>query len=164
MLSRSCNVVHFLLWELNIIYLQVWSNDKYESVEHRVMVNSERERFSIPFFFNPSHSATIAPIKEVTSEQNPERYKAYNWGKFHTTRNLSNFKKLNVENIQISHFRIYWEPQYFKIFSSLKIIYLQNCCFCAFRPASEIYKSNARVLHLSLSNKIIRIARTITCR
>lgn len=70
------------------------------------MVNPERERFSIPFFFNPTHSVMVAPIKELTSEQNPVRYKAYNWGKFHTTRNLSNFKKLNVENIQIYHFRI----------------------------------------------------------
>jgi isopenicillin N synthase-like dioxygenase len=35
--------------------IQVWSNDKYESVEHRAMVNLKRERFSIPFFFNPAH-------------------------------------------------------------------------------------------------------------
>ncbi|RVW49765.1 Feruloyl CoA ortho-hydroxylase 2 [Vitis vinifera] len=33
--------------------IQAWSNDTYESVEHRVILNSERERFSIPFFFNP---------------------------------------------------------------------------------------------------------------
>ncbi|KAG8364288.1 hypothetical protein BUALT_Bualt19G0112900 [Buddleja alternifolia] len=79
--------------------IQVWSNDKYESVEHRVMVNSERERFSIPFFFNPTHSVMVSPIKELINEQNPEKYKVYNWGKFHTTRNLSNFKKLNVENV-----------------------------------------------------------------
>lgn len=85
--------------------IQVWSNDKYESIEHRVMVNPERERFSIPFFFNPTHSAMVAPIEELTSQQNPVRYRAFNWGKFHTTRNLSNFKKLSVENIQIYHFR-----------------------------------------------------------
>ncbi|RVW61248.1 Protein DMR6-like oxygenase 2 [Vitis vinifera] len=34
--------------------IKVWSNDKYESVEHRVVANSEKERFSIPFFFLPS--------------------------------------------------------------------------------------------------------------
>ncbi|KAL2455782.1 2-oxoglutarate (2OG) and Fe(II)-dependent oxygenase superfamily protein [Abeliophyllum distichum] len=87
-------------------WVQVWSNDKYESVEHRVTVNSERERFSIPFFFNPSHNVMVEPLKELTTKQNPARYKPYNWGKFHTTRNISNFKKLNVENIQIYHFRI----------------------------------------------------------
>ncbi|KAL6211639.1 hypothetical protein ACLB2K_016862 [Fragaria x ananassa] len=31
--------------------VQVWSNEKYEIVEHRVVVNTEKERFSIPFFF-----------------------------------------------------------------------------------------------------------------
>lgn len=86
--------------------IQVWSNDKYESAEHRVMVNSERERFSIPFFFNPSHSAAVKPLEELTDEHNPPKYKEYNWGKFFKTRKLSNFKKLNVENIQISHFRV----------------------------------------------------------
>ncbi|KAL3538914.1 hypothetical protein ACH5RR_002280 [Cinchona calisaya] len=86
--------------------LQVWSNDKYESVEHRVMVNSEKERFSIPFLFNPAHYTWIEPLEELINEQNPSKYKAYNWGKFFATRKRSNYKKLDVENIQISHFKI----------------------------------------------------------
>ncbi|CAN4112286.1 unnamed protein product [Withania somnifera] len=86
--------------------IQVWSNDRYESVEHRVVASSKRERFSIPFFFSPSHYVMVEPLEELTSEESPAKYKAYNWGKFNTTRNLSNFKKLNVENIQIYHFRI----------------------------------------------------------
>ncbi|KAJ7967407.1 2-oxoglutarate and Fe(II)-dependent oxygenase superfamily protein [Quillaja saponaria] len=48
--------------------IQVWSNDAYESVEHRVMVNSERERFSIPFFFNPAHHTIIEPLQELINE------------------------------------------------------------------------------------------------
>lgn len=86
--------------------IQVWSNDTYESVEHRVMVNSERERFSIPFFLNPSHYTMVKPLDELTNEQNPAKYRAYSWGKFFTTRKLSNFKKLDVENIQIYHFKV----------------------------------------------------------
>ncbi|KAJ4830102.1 hypothetical protein Tsubulata_017789 [Turnera subulata] len=86
--------------------IQVWSNDAYESVEHRVMVNSERERFSIPFFFNPAHYADVKPLEELTNELNPAKYRPYNWGKFLATRKRSNFKKLDVENIQIYHFRI----------------------------------------------------------
>ncbi|KAF5951688.1 hypothetical protein HYC85_009632 [Camellia sinensis] len=86
--------------------VQVWSNEKYESVEHRVTVNSERERFSIPFFFNPDHHVMVEPLEELTTEQNPPKYRAYNWGKFFATRRRSNFKKLDVENIQISHFKI----------------------------------------------------------
>ncbi|KAF3973513.1 hypothetical protein CMV_003066 [Castanea mollissima] len=66
--------------------IQVWSNDRYESVEHRVMVNSERERFSLPFFFNPAHYTMVKPLEELTDEQNPAKYRAYNWGKFITTK------------------------------------------------------------------------------
>ncbi|KAK3412437.1 hypothetical protein EUGRSUZ_I01187 [Eucalyptus grandis] len=86
--------------------IQVWSNDTYESVEHRVMVNSKKERFSIPFFFNPSHYVMVQPLKELTDEHNPPKYRPYNWGKFLVTRKGSNFKKLDVENLQIYHFRI----------------------------------------------------------
>lgn len=41
----------------------MWSNEKYESVEHRVRVNSEKERLSIPFFFNPSHYVMVKPLQ-----------------------------------------------------------------------------------------------------
>ncbi|GFQ03852.1 thebaine 6-o-demethylase [Phtheirospermum japonicum] len=86
--------------------IQVWSNDKYESVEHRVTVNSHKERFSIPFFINPSHSVWVEPLKEMINEQNPAKYKGYSWGKFYATRKLSNFKKLTSENIQVHHFKL----------------------------------------------------------
>ncbi|XAR59485.1 Flavanone 3-dioxygenase [Bertholletia excelsa] len=86
--------------------IQVWSNDKYESVEHRVIVNSEKERFSLPFFFNPDHTVMVEPLKDLTTKQSPAKYRAYNWGKFNANRRRSNFMKLDVENIQIYHFRI----------------------------------------------------------
>ncbi|PRQ23270.1 putative ent-kaurene synthase [Rosa chinensis] len=86
--------------------LQVWSNERYESTEHRVMVNSEKERFSIPYFLEPAHYTIIKPLEELINEQNPAKYRPYSWGKFTTHRKLSNFKKLNVENIQIHDFRI----------------------------------------------------------
>ncbi|XP_030522744.1 jasmonate-induced oxygenase 2-like [Rhodamnia argentea] len=86
--------------------IQVWSNEAYESVEHRVTVNSEKERFSIPFFFRPPHYTMVQPLKELTDKHNPPKYRPYNWGKFYATRKASNFKKLDVENIQIRHFRI----------------------------------------------------------
>lgn len=85
---------------------KVWSNDIYESVEHRVMVNSEKERLSIPYFFNPAHYVMVEPLEELVTEQNPARYRAYNWGKFMVTKRHSNFKRLDVENIQIHHFRL----------------------------------------------------------
>ncbi|WOG82206.1 hypothetical protein DCAR_0101368 [Daucus carota subsp. sativus] len=86
--------------------IQVWSNDKYESAEHRAMVNPAKERYSIPFFFDPAHSTTVKPLHELTSDENPPKFKAYNWGKFTMNRKQSNFKKLDVENIQTYHFRV----------------------------------------------------------
>ncbi|KAI8532874.1 hypothetical protein RHMOL_Rhmol11G0248800 [Rhododendron molle] len=86
--------------------IQVWSNERYESVEHRVMVNSEKERFSMRLSFNPNHDVMVEPLEELITEQNPAKYRAYNWGKFFANRRRSNFKKLGVENIQISHFKI----------------------------------------------------------
>lgn len=85
--------------------MQVWSNDKYESAEHRVSVNSARERFSVPFFFNPTLSTVVEPLEEVVDELNPGKYGPYNWGDFFKSRRDSNFRKLGVENLQIYHFK-----------------------------------------------------------
>ncbi|KAH9321937.1 hypothetical protein KI387_016576 [Taxus chinensis] len=86
--------------------IQVWSNDRYESVEHRVVVNETRRRMSIPFFFNPSQDVMVKPLQELVSEENPPKYREYNWGKFYKQRADGNFKNLGVENLQIYHFRI----------------------------------------------------------
>ncbi|XP_048492147.1 jasmonate-induced oxygenase 2 [Beta vulgaris subsp. vulgaris] len=86
--------------------IQVWSNDKYESVEHRVIVNSEKDRLSIVFFYNPAHYVTVKPLEELINDQNVAKYKEFNWGAFLMTRKNTNFKKLNVENLQISHYKI----------------------------------------------------------
>lgn len=86
--------------------MQVWSNDLYWSAEHRVVVNSQRERFSIPFFFFPSQYVDIKPLDELINEQNLAKYKEFNWGKFFASRNRSDYKKREVENIQIDHFKV----------------------------------------------------------
>jgi isopenicillin N synthase-like dioxygenase len=83
----------------------VWSNDRYESAEHRVSVNSEKEMFSMPYFFNPASDAIVEPLEELVSEENPPRYSAYSWGDYFTTKLNGNFKSLDVDNLQIAHFR-----------------------------------------------------------
>ncbi|XP_047087742.1 jasmonate-induced oxygenase 2-like [Lolium rigidum] len=85
--------------------VQVWSNDRYQSAEHRASVNSRKERFSLPYFFNPGSGAMIEPLEELVSDDSPPRYRAYNWGVFFRTKRSSNFKKLAVENLQIAHFK-----------------------------------------------------------
>ncbi|CAM9397850.1 unnamed protein product, partial [Sphacelaria rigidula] len=34
--------------------LQVWSNDRFRAPEHRVLSQTDRDRFSAPFFYNPA--------------------------------------------------------------------------------------------------------------
>lgn len=85
--------------------IQVWSNDTYESVEHRVVVNTEKERFSIPVLLLPAHHVNIEPLEELLNEQNPAKYQRYNWGKFYASRIRGDYKKRDVENIQIHHLK-----------------------------------------------------------
>jgi isopenicillin N synthase-like dioxygenase len=75
-------------------------------VEHRATLNTEKERFSIPFFFNPGHDAEIKPLEELINKQNPSKYRPYKWGKFFVHRLHSNFKKQDVENLQIYHYKL----------------------------------------------------------
>ena len=58
---------------------RVWSNDEYESVERGIMVNSEKERYSYPFFLLPALYIMVEPLEELTNEQNPAKYRTYNW-------------------------------------------------------------------------------------
>ncbi|EFJ32850.1 2-oxoacid-dependent dioxygenase [Selaginella moellendorffii] len=87
--------------------MQVWSNDLYHSVEHRVVVNENRDRFSSPYFMFPSYKSDIAPIESLTDPiKNPPKYAKFNWGEFDKNRKDSNFKRLGVENLQIYHYAI----------------------------------------------------------
>ncbi|XP_024988797.1 gibberellin 2-beta-dioxygenase 8-like isoform X1 [Cynara cardunculus var. scolymus] len=43
---------------------QAWSNDVYKSVEHRVVANKHRERFSVAYFFCPSYDTVIQSCVE----------------------------------------------------------------------------------------------------
>jgi isopenicillin N synthase-like dioxygenase len=90
-----------------VLFVQSWSNDAYESVEHSVMVNSEKERFSTSLFFFPAHDTEVKPLEELINDENPSKYRPYNWGKFLVEKKSSTFqKKKNVKNFQIYHFKI----------------------------------------------------------
>ncbi|XP_020228705.1 probable 2-oxoglutarate-dependent dioxygenase At5g05600 [Cajanus cajan] len=54
--------------------IQVLSNAMYKSVEHRVIVNSDKERVSLAFFYNPKSDIPIEPIKELVTEDMPALY------------------------------------------------------------------------------------------
>ncbi|GJX98156.1 gibberellin 2-beta-dioxygenase 8-like protein [Tanacetum coccineum] len=43
---------------------QAWSNDVYKSIEHRVVANTQSERFSTAYFFCPSYDTMIQSCAE----------------------------------------------------------------------------------------------------
>ncbi|EFJ24810.1 2-oxoglutarate-iron(II)-dependent oxygenase [Selaginella moellendorffii] len=56
--------------------LEILSNGKYKSIEHRVLVQPDQTRLSIVAFCNPSRDAVIGPLPELIDEQNPPLYKS----------------------------------------------------------------------------------------
>lgn len=80
--------------------VQVWSNDLYRAPVHRVEAMTKRERTSIPFFFNPAHSAVIAPL---TSDA--PHYRPISWGEFRRRRADGDFASYGAE-VQISDYAI----------------------------------------------------------
>lgn len=84
---------------------QVWSNDRYKSTEHRVVVNSAKERFSIPFFFCPAHYTMVKPLDGIVSENNPSKYEEFEYGKYYKMRMDSSFQKQKTENVNVGQFR-----------------------------------------------------------
>ncbi|KAL6534380.1 Jasmonate-induced oxygenase 1 [Orobanche hederae] len=54
--------------------LEVLSNANYKSVEHRVVVNSEKERVSLAFFYNPNGNTVIKPAEQLVTAERPPLY------------------------------------------------------------------------------------------
>ena len=85
--------------------VQVWSNDRYKAPVHRVLASENRDRYSLPFFYNPSYHAEYAPLDALTNEMLPPRYRAINWGEFRWQRQQGDYASYGQEN-QISDYRI----------------------------------------------------------
>lgn len=83
--------------------MQVWSNDRYKAALHRVLPRKEQERYSIPFFFNPSYDTDYAPLESLTL--GAPRYRTINWGSFRQRRTDGDYADYGKE-IQIADYRI----------------------------------------------------------
>ncbi len=83
--------------------MQVWSNDRYRAALHRVLPRKERERFSIPFFFNPSYDTDCLPLQTLAGSA--PKYRRVNWGEFRQARTDGDYTDYGKE-IQIEDYRI----------------------------------------------------------
>lgn len=76
---------------------QIWSNGKYKAPLHRVLTNSDKKRYSAPFFYNPGYKTFVKPLAS------PAKYHPTLWGYFRAVRFAGDLTDLGVE-IQIEDF------------------------------------------------------------
>ncbi|KAH9328415.1 hypothetical protein KI387_000523, partial [Taxus chinensis] len=55
--------------------LEVLTNGKYKSVEHRAVTNPKKERLSIVAFHAPSYNVELGPLPQFIDEHHPQLYK-----------------------------------------------------------------------------------------
>ena len=54
--------------------LMRWTNDRYRSTKHRVIPPTERDRFSVPVFFNPEWHTEVRCFDHTVTADRPPRY------------------------------------------------------------------------------------------
>ena len=85
--------------------MQVWSNDRYPAALHRVAPRTDRARYSLPYFFNPSYATDYAPLPGSIAAGDQAHYRSINWGDFRQARADGDFADYGAE-VQITDFAV----------------------------------------------------------
>ncbi|KAM0947691.1 putative thebaine 6-O-demethylase [Dioscorea sansibarensis] len=83
--------------------LEVLTNGKYKSIEHRAVTNEKIDRLSIVTFYAPNYSLELGPMPEFINENQPCMYKRYSHGEYsrhYITNKLQGKKSLDFVKIQ----------------------------------------------------------------
>ena len=59
-----------------------WSNGRLLATPHRVINRSGRERYSVPFFYDPNVATVVKPLSSCVGPDRPARYEPLNFGDF----------------------------------------------------------------------------------
>uniref|UniRef100_A0A0C9QW95 TSA: Wollemia nobilis Ref_Wollemi_Transcript_4406_1241 transcribed RNA sequence n=1 Tax=Wollemia nobilis TaxID=56998 RepID=A0A0C9QW95_9CONI len=62
--------------------LEIWSNCRYRSIEHRVVYEGWQCRLSLAFFMHFADEADIYAPEDLVDEDNPRRYRAFTFKEF----------------------------------------------------------------------------------
>jgi isopenicillin N synthase-like dioxygenase len=84
--------------------VQVWSNDRYRAAMHRVITSPDRDRYSVPFFLNPSWDTVYAPLPTTIQAGQSALYRHIHWREFRRLRAAGDYADVG-EEIQIAHYR-----------------------------------------------------------
>ncbi|XP_057820982.1 protein SRG1 [Cryptomeria japonica] len=57
--------------------MEVMTNGRYKSIEHRAMTNKEKARLSIAMFYHPGLDEEVAPASNLVDEEHPSLYKKF---------------------------------------------------------------------------------------
>ncbi|KRH49137.2 hypothetical protein GLYMA_07G135000v4 [Glycine max] len=88
--------------------IEMWSNGKYKSVEHRAVTKKKR-RISYALFFCPQHDVEVEPLDHMIDAQNPKLYQKVRFGDYlrqSVQSKLEGKTHLNVVRIDDSDLRI----------------------------------------------------------
>ncbi|GLT64268.1 hypothetical protein SLA2020_367720 [Shorea laevis] len=59
--------------------IQVLSNGRYKSVDHRAITNDWLPRVSVAMFYSPNNETVIGPIEDLIDEDHPPMYRNYTY-------------------------------------------------------------------------------------
>ncbi|XP_027351293.1 protein SRG1-like [Abrus precatorius] len=62
--------------------MEILSNGKYKSVEHRAVTNKDKERTSYVFFLSPGDDVEVEPLDHMIDAQNPKLYQKVRYGDY----------------------------------------------------------------------------------
>ncbi|XP_050215103.1 jasmonate-induced oxygenase 4 [Mercurialis annua] len=62
--------------------IEIISNGKYRSAEHRAITNSSSARLSVATFHDPAKTANISPALELVRDSSPLKYREVNYGEY----------------------------------------------------------------------------------